>query len=693
MDEKELQAVGEALEQLRAGSTVSAETLAKLGGTAQSANKALEGYTKKILGATSAIGGMARQVSDGEGSFKSLGGTISGLLGVVGKLAGALPLVGGAARALAEGVGEAAKFVLDQLDTMAKNYQTLGDASAGAADGVDGLLRQFNNLGNYSLPAFTKAVRTNVQGISALGGTAALGAEELAKVSGVLTTGDTARKFLKLGIGLESVGDATAEYLANMSRYGLTQGSTTEELTKKTQNYILEVDKIARLTGQTREAQAKEAQKSLADSRFRAKIAEMRANGQGKQAEELQRYVDGLGGALGDAARATVTGTYLTQQAAEADIVLNGAIRRNIDAIQAGTKATDSIADTQEAAAQGARQFGTLFKFGRDLGGVGTQVFDTEALLLRRKELEAQGLSRADAIAKAQQEQMEASGKTTQEFTDAQLATAGASKNLQSLGFSLATYAVPAVNKFAGALEKVTGFVNEKIGIGGKYSTPAGVDRGAAGGPGAAMGGVVPGRSVTIGEQTRTGGDRNWRNNNPGNIEYSPFAIQYGAIGSDGRFAIFPTEEQGRMAQDALLKSKNYAKLSLADAIKRYAPSNENDPKSYARQIMSQTGIDQNMRYADLTPDQQSRVLDAMKRIEGGRAGTISGPSGSSASTMSGINPPSAGAATQAQGQQAQKQQEEKNQIMGLAQVLDRIEYNTRNGARAQEKGNRIAQG
>ena len=121
MDEKELQAVGEALEQLRAGSTVSAETLAKLGGTAQSANKALEGYTKKILGATSAIGGMARQVADGEGSFKSLGGAIGGLTSVVGKLASAIPLVGGAAKALAEGVGEAAKFVLEQLDVMAKN--------------------------------------------------------------------------------------------------------------------------------------------------------------------------------------------------------------------------------------------------------------------------------------------------------------------------------------------------------------------------------------------------------------------------------------------------------------------------------------------------------------------------------------------------------------------------------------------
>jgi hypothetical protein len=713
MDEKELQAVAEALNQLREGSTVSAETLAKLGGTAQSANKALEGYTKKILGATSAIGGMARQVSDGEGSFKSLGGTISGLLGVVGKLAGALPLVGGAARALAEGVGEAAKFVLDQLDTMAKNYQTLGDASAGAADGVDGLLRQFNNLGNYSLPAFTKAVRTNVQGISALGGTAALGAEELAKVSGVLTTGDTARKFLKLGIGLESVGDATAEYLANMSRYGLTQGSTTEELTKKTQNYILEVDKIARLTGQTREAQAKEAQKSLADSRFRAKIAEMRANGQGKQAEELQRYVDGLGGALGDAARATVTGTYLTQQAAEADIVLNGAIRRNIDAIQAGTKATDSIADTQEAAAQGARQFGTLFKFGRDLGGVGTQVFDTEALLLRRKELEAQGLSRADAIAKAQQEQMEASGKTTQEFTDAQLATAGASKNLQSLGFSLATYAVPAVNKFAGALEKVTGFVNEKIGIGGKYSTPAGVDRGAAGGPRAAE----SGRQVLGTDQSRAQAEQ-YLGKKMSDAEFSALIKATHAESAAGKKA--SQQEQAMIMASILnrartdqggimgaLYAKNQFQAVTGTATNRNQPSLEylKGPagerlKSIEGAAALLSGVSKSQK--DFTaanagaygPGTNIGYRNQMLKEGGVIVGDTvfrTAPTSGYKNQLEGTNYNSAGAGTQAQGQQAQAQQAEKNSIMGLAQVLDEIAYNTRNGAREQQKTNRLA--
>jgi hypothetical protein len=486
MDENEINAVSEALEQLRAGGEVSAETLEKLGGTTQSANKALEGYTKKLLSGAGALGGMARSVADGEGSFKSLGSSITGLTGMIGNLASAIPLVGGAAKALAEGVGQAAKFVLDQLDIMAKNYQTLGDASAGAADGVDGLLRQFNQMGNYSLPAFTKAVKANTQGLASLSGTAALGAEELSKVSGVLTTGDMARRFLKLGISLDSVGDTTAEYLSNMSRYGLTQGDTTDQLTKKTQNYIVEVDKIARLTGQTRAAQEREAQKNLADAKYRAKISEMRANGQKDQAAQLELFVRGMGAinpALADAARATVTGTYLTQQAAETDIVLNGAMRRNIDAIEQGTDATTAIADAQDAAAAGADNFRQLFKYGKDLGGVGVAVFDTEALLLRRNELEKEGLSRADAIAKAQKEQMEASGKNTEEFVDANVATANASKSMQSLGFSLARAAIPAVKTFAEALDKTSGFIAKKFGIGGTSMQRSGVDHGPAGGP------------------------------------------------------------------------------------------------------------------------------------------------------------------------------------------------------------------
>jgi hypothetical protein len=468
MDPNDIQGVAEAMEELRKNGTLSAEALAKLGGNSTTAYKALEGYTKAVLGAGSAVGGMAKAVAQGEGSFNSLGASITGLTSVVGKLAGALPLVGGAAKALAEGVGEAAKFVLDQLDVMARNYQTLGDASAGAADGVDGLLRQFNQLGNYSLPAFSKAVRANTLGLAAFQGTAAQGAEELSKVSGALTTGNTAQRFLKLGMSLDAVGDATTEYLATSARYGILQGNTTEELTKKTQNYIEEVDKIARLTGQTREAQQKEAQKSLVDARFRAKIADMQASGQGAQAEELRKYVEGLGGAAGDAARALITGIPLTKEAAKANLFANDAIRQNTMAIQEGKAATVAIADTQQAMADGTVRFGKQIMYAGDqFGGIAVQAFDTAAILKEQNKLMATGMTREQAIEAIQKKQMTASGKNTEEFTKAQLAVANSSKNLQSLGFSLAEAAIPAVELFATTLDKATSFMNKKFGLGG----------------------------------------------------------------------------------------------------------------------------------------------------------------------------------------------------------------------------------
>jgi len=671
MDPNDIQGVAEAMEELRKNGTLSAEALAKLGGNSTTAYKALEGYTKGLLGATSAVGGMAKAVAQGEGKFDSLGASITGLTSVVGKLASAIPLVGGAAKALAEGVGEAAKFVLDQLDIMARNYQTLGDASAGAADGVDGLLRQFNQMGNFSLPAFSKAVRANTLGLAAFQGTAAQGAEELSKVAGVLTTGNTAQRFLKLGMSLDAVGDATTEYLATSARYGILQGATTEELTKKTQNYIEEVDKIARLTGQTREAQQKEAQKSLVDARFRARIAEMQATGQGAQAEELRKYVEGLGGAAGDAARALVTGIPLTKEAARANLFANDAIRQNTMAIQEGRQATVAIANTQQALADGSVRFGKQIMYAGDMfGGVAVQAFDTAAILKEQNKLMATGMTREQAIEATQKKQMTASGKNTEEFTKAQLAVANSSKSLQSLGFSLARAAIPAVELFATTLDKATGFINKKFGLGG--TVPARPTEGAPASS-ATVGSTGGSRSVTIGDQTRIGGDRNWRNNNPGNIVYGPFAMQYGAVGSDGRFAIFPSEELGRKAQDALLKSKNYANLSLQDAINRYAPSNENNPRAYANQIARATGVDITKTYASLTPEQQGKVLDEMKRIEGGRAGTIAGPTRGYQSQVSGGNPASAGSETTAQGSQAAGQQQAGSADNRMIQRLDEL--------------------
>ena len=131
------------------------------------------------------------------------------------------------------------------------------------------------------------------------------------------------------------------------------------------------------------------------------------------------------------------------------------------------------------------------------------------------------------------------------------------------------------------------------------------------------------------GSVVRQDGARNWRNNNPGNIEWKPggFAEQHGAIGSDGRFAIFPSYEAGRAAKAKLIfDSENYKNLSLAAAISRYAPPNENNTAAYQRSVLAAVGGG-NKKMSSYSAAEQEAIMDAMQRVEGyrpGRTKTIS---------------------------------------------------------------------
>ncbi|MGN7127709.1 phage tail tape measure protein, partial [Methylorubrum thiocyanatum] len=157
------------------------------------------------------------------------------------------------------------------------------------------------------------------------------------------------------------------------------------------------------------------------------------------------------------------------------------------------------------------------------------------------------------------------------------------------------------------------------VGIGGRGiigggQTSPGLSAGSGTGDGAASSGpAVPG-------DKRMGGSRSWRNNNPGNIEYGPFARSMGATGTDGRFAVFPDYKSGRNAQEKLLfEGKNYANLTLAQAIRRWAPASENNVPAYIAAMKA----DPNTRMQDFSPEQRSTLLDAMQRHEGWKPGKI----------------------------------------------------------------------
>ena len=65
----------------------------------------------------------------------------------------------------------------------------------------------------------------------------------------------------------------------------------------------------------------------------------------------------------------------------------------------------------------------------------------------------------------------------------------------------------------------------------------------------------------------REGGSRSWRNNNPGNMRYTGFSRDKGAIGTAAKFAVFPSVETGRAALSLLLRGSKYLNLLITKAI------------------------------------------------------------------------------------------------------------------------------
>jgi hypothetical protein len=123
--------------------------------------------------------------------------------------------------------------------------------------------------------------------------------------------------------------------------------------------------------------------------------------------------------------------------------------------------------------------------------------------------------------------------------------------------------------------------------------------------------------TVTYADGTTTTltGPRPIRNNNPGNLEFGPFARSQGAVGSDGRYAVFPTPEIGQQAKINLLKTSTYQNLTLRDAFNRYAPPSENP--NYLRDLNNFTGFDLNRRLNSLADSEFNTLIGAVSKIEG----------------------------------------------------------------------------
>jgi hypothetical protein len=131
--------------------------------------------------------------------------------------------------------------------------------------------------------------------------------------------------------------------------------------------------------------------------------------------------------------------------------------------------------------------------------------------------------------------------------------------------------------------------------------------------------------ATTDNDKQQRKGVRNWRNNNPGNLEFGDFAKRMGAVGTDGRFAVFSDMQSGMKAKEELLfgSRSKYVNLSIADAISRYAPPVENNTDAYIKAVTAATTATQDTTLNSLNATQRSAFLEAISRQEGLRPGDV----------------------------------------------------------------------
>jgi hypothetical protein len=111
---------------------------------------------------------------------------------------------------------------------------------------------------------------------------------------------------------------------------------------------------------------------------------------------------------------------------------------------------------------------------------------------------------------------------------------------------------------------------------------------------------------------------RGIRNNNPLNLSYLP---GQGAIGTDGRFGVYKTMEEGIAAEERqfLVYQDKYHLDTLGKVLNRWAPPSDN-PAGYPQQISRMTGIDLNEHLNMRDRETARKLFAAMARVENGRS-------------------------------------------------------------------------
>ena len=404
---------------------------------------------------TKGLGSFALNVGKGDTSFKSLNTVIDITSNALAGMAKAIPFAGEAAAAALKATAEAAKFMMDQMDQTTQAFNDLGKVGALTASGMSGLQQQFLTSG-LSLKTFTKQVADNSVALARFRGMTGDGAEEFARVAQEFTQGND-DSLRRLGMSSDMIGETVAGFVTQQTRLGRAQTMSTKELQDGTKAYAMQLDELSKLTGQSTESLRKQQDAALSESRFRASIASLNKEQQ-DALMGLQSVMHSFGAEMGQGTRDLVSGAANTEAARKLMVDTGGAAQDIINRLKSGQIDQAQAQLEMQAAVQRNLKAGENYSKFQD-GASGVMGNFASKMDIATARFDKYG----NVIQDTQKKQVAGTDGLTKDTVAAQKAMEGVNREMQRLGFTFLPNASAAVRSFATTMQKLVGYINEKV--------------------------------------------------------------------------------------------------------------------------------------------------------------------------------------------------------------------------------------
>ena len=249
-------------------------------------NKSVDGLNKLASGSLSVVSAFAssdKLFTSAIPTLDLMGTTIKSVVSGLAEMVSGVSAFGfsfgkaseGIAKVVGVGVDltvQVAKMQLEMAEKYVDNYNQLSSVGATFGGQLGGLADKAKNSGMW-LDQFAKFVKTNIVGLTEMGGTVDQSTTLIGKMSASAT--DHNKKLVILYGGYDKVSGALVGFGKQMASVGLSATQQQDYLVKNSGAYLTNLKALSEMTGQTVEQLQKEQEEANKDIAYRLKLREL----------------------------------------------------------------------------------------------------------------------------------------------------------------------------------------------------------------------------------------------------------------------------------------------------------------------------------------------------------------------------------------------------------------------------------